>query len=72
MLQFGTLELIASAAGIPFPAWIKLMLSLRGFDMGPPANGQAEATRRRIDEQRPAVAAKLESLLALARTSAAG
>jgi 4-hydroxy-tetrahydrodipicolinate synthase len=66
-LQFEMLELITLVADIPFPAWIKLMLSARGFEMGPPVGALARATLDRIEARRPAVAAKIDALVRLAQ-----
>jgi 4-hydroxy-tetrahydrodipicolinate synthase len=67
-LQFEMLELLALVADIPFPAWIKLMLSARGFDMGPPIGALARATVERIEARRPAIADKIDALVRSAST----
>jgi len=62
-IQFSLLELLKLVGDIPFPACVKLMLSARGFDMGPPVHAQSPATRERIERRKPEVTRKITSIL---------
>jgi dihydrodipicolinate synthase/N-acetylneuraminate lyase len=64
-IQYAFLELLQLAADLPFPFALKVMLSVRGFDMGPPIHAQSEATRKRIAQKKSAIARKIESILKL-------
>jgi dihydrodipicolinate synthase/N-acetylneuraminate lyase len=68
-IQFEFLELLNLAADLPFPAFLKLMLSVRGFEMGPPLQAQSMATRRRMDERRPAILQKIEAIIQMLETA---
>jgi 4-hydroxy-tetrahydrodipicolinate synthase len=68
-IQFEFLELLNLASDLPFPAFLKLMLSARGFEMGAPLQAQSEPTRRRLDNRRPAIAQKIEAIIQMLETS---
>ncbi len=63
-IQYRFSELLQMIQDLPFPASYKLMMSIRGFEVGNPANAQSERTRRVAEERRPTIAAKIEEILA--------
>ncbi len=64
-IQYAFLELLQLVADLPFPFALKVMLNVRGFDMGPPVQAQSEATRKKIEQRKPAIARKIQSILKL-------
>jgi dihydrodipicolinate synthase/N-acetylneuraminate lyase len=62
-IQFAFLQLLNLTSDLPFPAFLKVMLSVRGFEMGPPLQAQSAATRLKIEERLPAIAQKIEAIL---------
>lgn len=67
-IQFAFLELLSLASDLPFPASLKLMLSARGFEMGPPIQAQSAATRKKMEERKPVIAQKIQSIVELIAT----
>ena len=64
-IQYAFLELLQLIADLPFPFSLKVMLDIRGFEMGPPVQAQSEATHKRIEERKPAIARQIQSILKL-------
>lgn len=62
-IQFAFLELLSLSSDLPFPGSLKLMLSIRGFDMGPPVQAQSSEAGERIERRRDAIAQKIEAII---------
>lgn len=62
-IQLAFVELLRLASDLPFPASLKLMLSARGFDMGVPVQAQSAEVRKKMEERKPALSRKIESIL---------
>jgi 4-hydroxy-tetrahydrodipicolinate synthase len=62
-IQCALLDLLNLSSDLPFPASLKLMLSARGFDMGPPLQAQSTSTKRKMEERMPIIAQKIETIL---------
>lgn len=64
-IQFALLDLLQVIADLPFPFAYKLMLAIRGFDMGPPVHAQSAATQKKAEQKKPSLARKIDSVLKL-------
>jgi len=69
-MQYMFLELLELAEEIPFPEGLKVLLEIRGFEMGPPLRARSAATHRAIEQRRPELARKIESILEFVRQEA--
>lgn len=64
-IQYALLQLLQIAEDLPFPFGYKLMLAIRGFDMGPQVHAHSAATEKRAEQKRLGLARKIDSILKL-------
>jgi 4-hydroxy-tetrahydrodipicolinate synthase len=62
-IQFALLELLYLTSDLSFPSGLKVMYSARGFEMGPPLQAQSPAAIQKMEERKPLLAQKIESIL---------
>lgn len=67
-IQFAFLELLQLISDIPFPYGYKLMMEIRGFEMGPPVHAQSSTTQKKIRQRKPAIARKIAAILKMLAT----
>jgi 4-hydroxy-tetrahydrodipicolinate synthase len=64
-IQFALIELLNLTSDLPFPAGLKVMLSARGFQMGPPPQAQSHVVTQKLEERKPVIAQKIESMVGM-------
>ena len=62
-IQYAFLELLQLASDIPFPLSYRVLMTTRGFDMGPPVQAHSAATLKKAEQRRTPLARKIESIL---------
>jgi hypothetical protein len=50
---------------LPFPFGYKVMMTVRGFDMGPQVHAHSEATEKRSEQKRAGLARQIAAILKL-------
>ncbi len=62
-IQSAFIGLLGLVSDLPFPAGLKLMLSVRGFEMGMPIQAQSAATKSRMEARKPDLAKKIDAIV---------
>ena len=64
-IQYALLDLLEVIEDLPFPFGYKVMMTVRGFDMGPQVHAHSEATEKRAEQKKPGLARRIDSILKL-------